>query len=223
MPTWCPPQPCLPQSAERPLTAEQVQHWRTHGWLVLSELWPRDLLAEAVVTAEGLFPTPEGYAAGESHHGTSNFPFDHELSDPLNQLTVHPRFVALSTQLLGTDEVRLTQASVSCRYDDDGEQGHHQDYGNNYLVCPPSDRIETVNAILYCEPSPPPPADPTDPPTPPTSSSEPEAGWARRRRRARKWLADLLRAQRPLRALGIRRRVGGGGPQLQPRRPPGVL
>ncbi len=149
MTNWAAPEECQPHDSPQPLSAEQVLQWRTHGWLVLSNLWPASLIGEAVAAAECLFPTPEEHAAGAANHGTTNFPFDYKDGDPLNQLTVHPRFVSMASQLLGTTEIRLTQASVSCRYEDSGEQQHHQDYGNNYLTVPPPERIETVNVIMY--------------------------------------------------------------------------
>jgi hypothetical protein len=89
-----------------------------------------------------------------------------------NDVSVHPRLLRAIAQLLGTEDLRLSECQVWCKYGDYneaqptpaegeaaeevhelGDQGHHLDYGNGTLVVPPvpSDRTtrEEVALIMY--------------------------------------------------------------------------
>ena len=210
-PRWLTPELLPPYSAaaaDGPTIAseEQVEQWRSEGFLCIDGLFPSDLIDRAAIAASLLFPDDlqstetgrpfVGEAMGEAgyHHtgyrhtgGSSSstggggaqpkasFPFEREGSmSALNEVSLHPRLLALLSQLLGTEpeQLRLTQCfitakfgeAVGCNSADQQQQGWHasedhqpmhRDVGTNSLLQPARDAIqwrpdpEEVQGILY--------------------------------------------------------------------------
>jgi hypothetical protein len=120
-----------------------AERWRTDGWSVIDGLFTPHEVTTAVDAATALFPTTEEVAAGRVDEATIDwgapkpvFPFE---SGALNRLVVHDAVLDLAEDLLGTDQLRLYQASIAVKYPglrDEYEQLLHVDYGNHTLVVP---------------------------------------------------------------------------------------
>eukprot|EP01050_Picozoa_sp_SAG11_P027221 SAG11_NODE_6804_length_1245_cov_1.242583_2_plen_164_part_00 len=108
-------------------------------------------------------------ATSPPRNGVNDFPFDMPAK---NDASVHPRLLRAVAQLLGTEQIRLSECQVWCKYGDYsapqprpatgqplhevhqiGDQSHHLDYGNGTLVVPPvpspHTNREEVALILY--------------------------------------------------------------------------
>jgi hypothetical protein len=152
------------------LSAAQVRQWHGQRFLVIDDVWPRELIAEAVEQWEALQPAPsaalpaaEAKAAGAPAGG---FPWGEQLS-AARLLPLHPRILRAVAQLLDTEEIMLTQSGAGAKYGVGGHEqprlrGHkagfgevgdqplHKDFGNNIVLVPGIDTPpEAVNCILY--------------------------------------------------------------------------
>ena len=171
---WAVPVQANPIGATDTLTPAQVRQWREQRYLVVDGIWPTELIAQEAAQMEAVYPTPTSYehaaelktmseAPDAVHFGS--FPFSDELCPAANQTTLHPRALRAVAQLLGTDELLLTQSGGGAKY---GAKGHelprregegfgevgdqplHKDYGNNTLLVPAIDSPpEAVCCILY--------------------------------------------------------------------------
>lgn len=97
----------------------------------------------------------QGATEPPERNGVNDFPFDMPAK---NNVSVHPRLLRAVSQLLGTEEIRLSECQVWCKYGDYsqpqprlssgqheiGDQGHHLDYANGTLVVPPVPSCRTV-------------------------------------------------------------------------------
>ena len=155
-------------SSENPvLNEEQLSQFREDGFIVVSGLWPNDLIERASKEARILHPPEEVI---EKHQSATPMPFfgskggtDDRGSDAaLNHMTIHPRALALVAQLMNTEEInlRLSQSHIIAKYgaliDKPGDPNHghitgdqelHVDYGNNTLLVPP---IATSPEAIAC-------------------------------------------------------------------------
>lgn len=147
------------------LSEEQVARFRHDGFVVVTNLWPSDLIEAAKTAAETLHPADEVIArseAGKRSPGFSEMPWVHLGEDSpdcaLNHMTIHPRALAAVAQLMQCDvlDVRLSQSHVIAKYGrlQDGEivgdQDIHVDYGNNSLLVPPRTVApEAVACLCY--------------------------------------------------------------------------
>ena len=160
-PVWQQPQQALPLDGVDVLTRTQIQQWREEGWLVLDNIWPRDVIVAAAAAAEQIYPKPTPNAETPTAPGlitTSTTTAPHERDFPfsrfaLNEVVLHPRILRAAAQLLGTDDsnVRFYGDVVLGKYGvlpPDGDQDLHLDYGNNTMLVPPASAPETVNVIL---------------------------------------------------------------------------
>lgn len=129
-----------------PLGPDAVARWHTDGWCLLEGLFSRDEVDAAVAEVQGYFPSAAQVAAGEAADFDLSwdtpkpvFPF---RGDACNALALHDSLIDLADTLLGTDQVRLYQGTLSAKYTgshDDYEQLLHADYGNHTLVVPRDD------------------------------------------------------------------------------------
>ena len=141
------------------ITPKQVDHYLHHGYVIVPGfLNPQELSAAVanllryVPTADELAAAPERYSwiHDDPDHLQTEFPF---ADDALNDVSTHPDLVAFVEQVLGTTDLRLSQAAIWAKYAEtagDFEQGMHLDYQGNSLVVPRDDgTYRQVNAILY--------------------------------------------------------------------------
>ncbi len=73
-------------------------------------------------------------------------------STAMNMISLHPKLIEISKQLLGVDEVHLYQSHTWAKYtgEADYDQAHHCDFGNHTLTVPSDDAsMRTVNFIIY--------------------------------------------------------------------------
>jgi ectoine hydroxylase-related dioxygenase (phytanoyl-CoA dioxygenase family) len=111
----------------------------------------RENLARYFPSADEWTATPEryGFIADDPEHLQVEFPF---AGPALNDVSTHPEIVGFVERILGTDDVRLSQAAIWAKYAGTGdfEQGLHLDYQGNTLVVPRDDGdYRQVNMILY--------------------------------------------------------------------------
>lgn len=139
-------------------SAQQIDHLLHHGYAVVPRFLKagelhaaRRNLGRYFPTADELARTPEryGWIYDDPEHLQVEFPF---AGDALNDVSTHPQIIALVEQLLGTDQVLLSQAAIWAKYAGTGdfEQGLHLDYQGNTLVVPRDDGDHRqINLILY--------------------------------------------------------------------------
>ncbi len=141
------------------LPSDHTDHLLRHGYTVVRGfLTPNEVAAaranllQYVPTAEELAATPHRYGQifEEPETLQQEFPF---AGDALNHVSTHPDLIAFVEQLLGTEDVRLSQAATWAKYAGTGgdyEQALHLDYQGNTLVVPRDDgAYRQVNMILY--------------------------------------------------------------------------
>ena len=184
---WIVPDTAQPEP-EPPASRAMVKQWREQGWLLIDGVLPDPLLREASDAASRLFPDKlaadgvysEAMAEAGYHSSYSNaaFPFAREECAALNQVSLHPRVLALVAQLLAVppERLRLTQCFITakfgpsveeCRAQEAGEQWDwrtaddpqpmHRDTLTNSMLQPARDahdweEPEDVQAILYYGP-----------------------------------------------------------------------
>lgn len=134
------------QQASRVLSEEQVAAWRRNGWLLVDGVLSAQLAADAAADGATIYPAPsesrsaEELAAGQVRLGdggnsvSTDFPYN---SRALNDVVVNLRMLRAASQLLGTDDIRLTQAGFG--------------YGPLSLAC---HRLCTPCALPQCTPCP---------------------------------------------------------------------
>jgi hypothetical protein len=141
------------------ITTQQVEHYLAHGYVVVPGFLNADELSAAHAnllryypTADELAAAPEryGFVHDDPEHLQTEFPF---TGHALNDVSTHPEISAFAEHVLGTDDLRLSQAAIWAKYAEtagDFEQGMHLDYQGNSLVVPRDDGdYRQVNAILY--------------------------------------------------------------------------
>jgi hypothetical protein len=141
------------------LTTDQVERFRHDGFVVVTGLWPADLVGQAVAEANELHPPDEiarRIEAGERARGFSEMPWIQQGEQApdvaLNHMTIHPRALRAVAQLMQVEpiDLRLSQSHVIAKYGKlvrqpgdpadgtvEGDQDMHVDYGNNTLMVPP--------------------------------------------------------------------------------------
>lgn len=138
---------------------QQVDHWRTHGYVVVEKFLTGSELERARAELYGMFPTSEKYAADpaafpEVQQGQwiREFPLP---APTINRISTHPDIVSFVERVLGTRDLLMTQSQVWAKYGIAGDfhdQPLHFDWDDNSLVVPAEDlEIEQVPAILYYE------------------------------------------------------------------------
>ena len=158
-------------SLEDPSLSEgQISRFRQDGFIVVTGLWPADLIDRASVEATQIHPTVEVIERGR---GFSPMPWWTEKGQgnemaadaALNHMIIHPRPLAVVAQLMDADEmdIRLSQshviAKLGAKKDRPGDPNHgeisgdqeiHVDYGNNSLMVPPhTTSPEAIACLCY--------------------------------------------------------------------------
>jgi hypothetical protein len=161
---WAEPSAALSDvaSGSEVLTREQVASWRERGFALVNGVIPEPVVQKLREDAREIFPpagSPESTQVTDfGSMGKLEFPAE---SEPMNELTLHPRLLRALAQLLAVDtkQLRLTQSDVWPKYGrssrsgsqwDNDDQRMHVDYPNHTLTHPPSwDAPEAVELILY--------------------------------------------------------------------------
>jgi hypothetical protein len=125
---------------------QAAKRWETHGYVVLPEYLPEDVLQAAVNDLPLQFPTGDEFHdgtdpnrnarfLGDEFSGIDSFPF---AGQALNRLVVCDALIDLATTLLGDDDVRLYAAEAWAKYEGaaDYDQNLHRDYLNHTLLVP---------------------------------------------------------------------------------------
>ena len=165
--------------SSRLATDAEVATWDTDGWVLLHGLIDPSEIDAAAVDLLELFPTPEQYHADpegeterrlgrpaprkevytwppdgpgfrpEQHRWQAQFPL--AGSGRLNRIYVHPSIVDFAERALGTDDLRLYQASVSAKYSGltNYEQPMHTDRNHSWLPACADARLRHVESFLY--------------------------------------------------------------------------
>ena len=135
-----------------------TEQLKRYGFAFVPEFLSESELSHARSDVSRYFPTSEQFAARESEYeelrdeadaGQVEFPFE---SDALNDISAHPRIIAIVEELVGTTDILLSQSAIWAKYAGaaDYEQGLHLDYQGNTLVVPRDDGdYRQVNMILY--------------------------------------------------------------------------
>ena len=151
--------PALPDD-RAPLSAAQITSWKEQGFALVSALLPETLIRQVREAALQRFPVAGSQDAERYTNFGSNIVFPSSL-DGFNDLTLHPRLLAATGQLLGctTTDLRLTQSDLWPKYGreerpggphDNQDQRVHVDYPNHMLTHPtPWHRPAAVEMIVY--------------------------------------------------------------------------
>jgi hypothetical protein len=161
---------------EKRHTAEQVEHFERHGWVLIDGLLDAAEIEAARPGLFQLYPTPERFHAGQADPridafragadaaanqgtdprfrplqfaGLKEFPF---ADQTLNQLPLHPAIIAVAEDLLKTRDVRLYQAETFAKYTGvtQYDQPFHTDYTNHVMLPPRADgRYRQAQMFLY--------------------------------------------------------------------------
>ena len=106
----------LVSAGQRMLTEDQISRWLNDGFLVVTGLWPPELVERAMAEARALHSLEQVESVSR---GFSEMPWTgpHGPEMALNQMTIHPRALGAVSQLLGTPEgnlVRSAPPTLSC-------------------------------------------------------------------------------------------------------------
>src|SRR3954453_8671614 len=127
------------------VTAKQQEQLLRDGYAIVPGFLKRDELQAARANMLQYFPSAEELAAAPNRYGfiyddpehlQVEFPFSGEA---LNDISTHREIVSFVQRLLGTADVRLSQAAIWAKYagvGGDHEQALHLDYQGNTLVVP---------------------------------------------------------------------------------------
>lgn len=138
-----------PDENEKLLSAEQVASFAERRFIALDNIFPTELLAAHKSIHAKHFPEPSPELE-ELPTNSIQFPFaDDEMA--ANLITLHPRVLSIVSQLLGTDEIRLTRSNLSQKYGVDVHQPNARtskgDQGMHKVSCR-SRRVESVSPTL---------------------------------------------------------------------------
>ncbi len=155
-------------------TAAQIEHFETHGWVLIERLLEAGEIEAALPDLFKLYPTPEEFHSGDPRGakfregadapanagddgrfrplqfaGLQEFPF---AGQALNLLALHPAIIAVAEDLLRTRDVRLYQAETFAKYTGvtQYDQPFHADYNNHTMLAPRADgRFRQTQMFLY--------------------------------------------------------------------------
>jgi len=139
-----------------PLLDDQVRAWSRKGFVLVDGLLPKELLIRCRDDCSRAEKARTGGTGGFSF-GAFMFPCPGGL-EVVNDVALQPRLIAACCQLLGTEDIRLTQADVHVKKGtappwglwDAQDQRIHCDYPNHSIVHPPAwGEPECVSIIIY--------------------------------------------------------------------------
>ena len=160
------------ESQQTFLTEDQRLRFLSDGFLVVDDLWPSDLIEQAVRETHKLLPKHKVVTrslADERYRPFSSMPWVHEGENSadlaINHMSVHPRAIKVASELLQVDvtRLRLYQDHLIAKFGqptkagetdslmvEAGDQDIHVDYGNNTLLVPPrASGPEAVACLCY--------------------------------------------------------------------------
>jgi ectoine hydroxylase-related dioxygenase (phytanoyl-CoA dioxygenase family) len=147
----------------KPIQQADIDHWRTHGYVIVKEFMTKEELANIHRDLNAYLPSWDEYArrqplyanlSGGSSRGAPGwvrheFPY---LGDALNKMAVHPFLEEFVKRLVGHDCIALSHGAIVGKYAGKGDydQELHPDYTNNTLAFPAdgTDRID-IPVIVY--------------------------------------------------------------------------
>jgi hypothetical protein len=138
----------LEERAVRLVPDEDIERWRTDGYVIVEGVLDPEDLAAARADLERLVPTfAQVRDEGAEPTYYSQFPFQAPV---LDRLALHPTLIDFAQRALGGD-VLLSHSEMLHKYAGHGEhdQEMHQDYGNNSLIVPSMTDIDQVASITY--------------------------------------------------------------------------
>ena len=168
---WWPEQlPSDQDSEAKLLSSDQRRRFLEDGFIVVDDLWPSEMVEQAVAETIELFPEQKVIArslSDERYNPFSSMPWIHRQEESadlaINHMSVHHRAIRAASELLGVDaaELRLYQDHLIAKFgrpvgEEDGaqpmsiagDQDIHVDYGNNTLLVPPRESGPEVVACL---------------------------------------------------------------------------
>lgn len=151
-------------SSER-ITAAHVDHYRTHGFVVVENFLTADELAAAHQEIEDFQPgwlayaahpdgnRPSGWDTPPRSRRTLRFPFP---GSALNAITLHPELQRFAALMAGGRPLFCEQSDLSFKctgHAADMDQHMHVDYANHTLVYPPADPAywQTTYLLYYTD------------------------------------------------------------------------
>jgi len=146
-------------------TSKHIEHYRTHGYVVVENFLTHDELTRAQQEIENIIPGWLEYAENPNKpmpdrlqdpprtRRQNRFPF---VGDQLNAITLHPDLRAFAAVNAGHDNLFCEQADLAYKYQGhraDREQLMHVDYTNHTLVYPTIDQQywQTAYLIYYTD------------------------------------------------------------------------
>jgi hypothetical protein len=140
----------------RQISADEVEHFQHHGFVVVEGFLDRHELARALVEVNQLFPSGGDYAAMTDEQRKA-VPLCHARplgplpGAYLNQLMLEHELLSFTRRALEIDDPVVVQAGIYAKYQANGyDGGHHVDYGNNELAYPSRQpRYGQVSMMMY--------------------------------------------------------------------------
>jgi hypothetical protein len=164
MPLWAFPSAARPEGSPTVLSADQVEQWRTAGFVAVKGLWPQSLI-DRLSSADNHRAFPEGGSLpGEQSIG-DGMEFPAHSSSAVNEVALHDRYTSAAAELLGVEssQLRLAQAHSWAKTGrggaaldgrgerDNDDQRMHLDYPNNSIVHPAAGGLDAVACLLYLD------------------------------------------------------------------------
>ena len=146
------------------LSPADVTSWREHGYCLVDDVFPTELLEQVINYCKTVFPAPLSEEAKKITNFGGGLVVFPSAFDSVNRMALHPRVMTAVAQLFGLPDAtdcRMTQMEVWPKYgrtdsthendeEDNSDQRIHCDYLNHTLVHPPPwDQPECVSIILY--------------------------------------------------------------------------
>jgi len=142
----------------RKVTEEELEEWRTHGYVLVKDMFTPEEVAAAQQNVAMYAPTGDEFSQRPKRYSWIRDPEEFKLiegpfvGDALNSLMTAPVMVDMAERALGGDRPFLTQAILWPKYAQtvDYEQDLHLDYHDNTLTVPSADSAyEQLAAIVY--------------------------------------------------------------------------
>ena len=152
------------------LNEKQINQWRENGFLLVDNLIEKDILNNAILKLNEIFPEINDDTINEicekqdfGSNGKLEFPCKFK---EINDITISENIIDCCQQLLG-EEIRLLQSDAwskyggaknnnksSCFANSNRDQRIHVDYGNNTLVHPSGwNTPDAISLIVYFDDS----------------------------------------------------------------------
>tara|TARA_Y100001970_G_scaffold26886_1_gene32510 strand:+ start:1596 stop:2549 length:954 start_codon:yes stop_codon:yes gene_type:complete len=138
------------------ITQKQISEWRNNGYVIIDNLFEKDLLKKAV---NFMNQKNNLYNLPSPNFGSKNGELEFPTGTILDKLTLHHSIINVVSNLLNTNDVLLTQSDAwskakkkndSKNNQDNCNQRFHMDYGNHTFLHPSEwEDPEVVSIIIY--------------------------------------------------------------------------